>query len=355
MSPNKTSRVSFDKMRSIFFFGLIIILSLSVIYILKPFVYPIFWAGVIAIIFSPFYNRFLKFFKSNGASAFASVLSVFFLIFIPLTILSIMLVGKSIALYDDVSKTSLFQNPEQVSTWLQKTPLAPYLESIKQDWTTYATQATKWVSSVLFNSIKSITQNSISFVLTLFIMFYTLYYFFKDGQKLLDWFKKISPLGSDYEVKLYSRFTSTVRATLKSTLIIGGIQGTLSGMLFWVTGIKGAFVWGVIMVLIAIIPAVGTSIVLIPAAIIMLAFGNIWQAIVLLIGALLISVIDNFLRPPLIGKDTQMHPLLVFFSTIGGLLMFGISGFVIGPVLAALYLSVMVIYEHYYKEDLDDN
>ena len=355
MPVNSNNKVSFDKMRSIFFFGLIGILTLAILYLFRPFIYPIFWATVIAIIFYPLYKRFLKFFKHKGLSSFIAVFVSAFVIFIPLAILSILLVSRSLALYNDVSQSSLFQHPEQVSTWLEKTPLAPYVSSVRNDWTNYATEATRWVSGVLFNSVKNITQNSVSFIFTLFVLLYTLYYLFKDGDKFLTWLKKLSPLGDNYEVKLYEKFVSTTRSTLKSTLIVGGIQGILSGMLFWVTGIKGAFVWGVIMVLIAIIPAIGTSIILIPAAIIMLVFGNVWQAVVLLVGALIISFVDNFLRPPLIGKDTQMHPLLVFFSTIGGLFLFGVSGFVIGPVLAALYISVMAIYEHYYKKDLEDN
>lgn len=355
MLPQKTTRISFEKVRSIFFFGLIGILTLAILYLFRPFVYPIFWAAVIAILFYPLYKRLLKTLKHKGFSSFLAVFISFFIIFIPLAFLSVLLVSRSLTLYNNVSQSSLFQNPEQVSNWLEKTPLAPYMDNIRNDWTNYATEATRWVSGALFNSIKNITQNSLSFVFTLFVILYTLYYLFKDGDKFLSWLKRISPLGDNYEVKLYEKFVSTTRSTLKSTLIVGGIQGILSGLLFWITGIKGAFVWGVIMVLIAIIPAIGTSIVLLPAAIIMLFLGNIWQAVVLAVGALIISFVDNFLRPPLIGKDTQMHPLLVFFSTIGGLLLFGISGFVIGPVLAALYMSVMSIYEHYYKKDLDGN
>ncbi|MFA7315009.1 MAG: AI-2E family transporter [Candidatus Magasanikbacteria bacterium] len=355
MLSSKTNKPSFGKMKFFFFLGLISILTLAILYLFRPFIYQIFWAVVIAIIFYPLYQRFLKLFKHKGFSSFLAVFTSFFIIFIPLAILSILLISRSLSLYSDVSQSNLFQHPEQVSTWLEKTSLAPYINSIRNDWTNYATQATRWISGALFNSVKNITQNSLSFVFTLFVMLYTLYYLFKDGDKLLNWFKKISPLDDNYELELYQKFTSTIRSTLKSTLIVGGIQGILSGALFWITGIKGAFVWGVIMVLIAIIPAIGTSIILLPAAIIMLVLGNVWQAIVLTVGALVISFVDNFLRPPLIGKDIQMHPLLVFFSTIGGLLLFGVSGFVIGPVLVALYLSAVSIYEFYYKKDLDKN
>ncbi len=109
------------------------------------------------------------------------------------------------------------------------------------------------------------------------------------------------------------------------------------------------------MIIIAIIPAVGTSIILAPTGIIMLALGHGWEGILLIVGAVLISVLDNLIRPPLVGKDTQMHPLVVFFATLGGIILFGISGFVIGPTIAALYISIMSIYEHYYRKELQNN
>ncbi|PLX26384.1 hypothetical protein C0581_04665 [Candidatus Parcubacteria bacterium] len=352
---DETNKVSFGKMRSLIFFGLIILLSIVMLYLFRPFLYPIFWAAVIAITFYPVHKYILRRFRKPGLSASVSVVLVFLIIFVPLSALSALLVNESLELYDSVSQSSLFQDPGQVSSWIENTPAAPYVENIRSDWTTYATNATQWLSGFLFTSVKSVTQNSLRFILMMFVMLYTLYYFFKDGARLLKRLMHLSPLGDEYETMLYERFTSTTRATLKSTLIVGGLQGILSGLLFWITGIEGAFVWGVIMVIIAIIPAVGTSVVLAPTGIIMLALGNGWEGLVLLIGAGVISILDNVMRPPLVGKDTQMHPLVVFFATLGGLILFGISGFIIGPVIAALYISIMSIYEHYYKNELQNN
>ncbi|MFA7245135.1 MAG: AI-2E family transporter [Candidatus Magasanikbacteria bacterium] len=347
---------NFSKMRSIFFFGLIGILTLGVLYLFAPFFYPIFWAAVLAVIFYPLYKWFLKLFKKEGISAGVSASIVFLMLISVVSILSFLLVNQSISLYNDVSSSGVFQNStNNFSSWLEKTPLSPYFTELKNNWTSYINDFTKNLSVWIVNFVKDGTTVSIIFVFKIFIMFYTLYYFFKDGKRLLIWLEKISPLGNKYEVSLYDRFTSTVRATLKSTLFVGTIQGTLGGFIFWLTGIKGAFVWGVIMVIIAIIPAVGPSLVLGIAAIIMLVVGNIWQAIVLAIATVVISFVDNLIRPAFIGKDIQMHPLLVFFSILGGLALFGASGFVIGPVIAALYLSVIAIYESYYKKELKDN
>jgi len=348
-------QLSFGRMRSIFFFGLITLLSIAMIFLFRSFLYPIFWAAVLAIIFYPMHKRFGHLIKHPTPQALFSLFIIVIIIFIPLSILSALIVDQSFALYQNISKSSVFQNPSQVSNWLDHSMIGPYISDIRQEWTGYFQQITKSLSSIIFNSVKSITQNSLRFILMTFIMLYTLYYFLKDGPKILKRLMHLSPLGDKYETMLYERFTSTTRATLKSTLIVGGIQGFLSGMLFWITGIQGAFVWGVIMVIIAIIPAIGTPVVLIPAAIIMLVLGNVWQGITLLIGALVVSFIDNLIRPPLVGKDIQMHPLVVFFATLGGLIIFGVSGFVIGPIIAALYTSIMSIYEHYYKTELENN
>lgn len=352
-TPDKAT-ISFKQVRAIFFFGTLGILGLAVLYLFRPFIYPIFWAAVIAVTLYPLHKKIHHVIKKSGPSAALSVLTVVLIVFIPISILSILVVNESLDLYQKVAQSGMFEDPPHMSTWLENTPLAPYLEEIRTDWTEYASNITQAISQFIFQSIKSVTQNSLKFFVMSMIMLYTLYYFFKDGKRILRRLSHLSPLSAEYEELLYRRFTSTVGATLKSTLIIGGIQGTLGGLLFLITGIPGVLIWSIIMIIIAIIPAVGTSIILVPAGIIMFAMGNIWQAIVLLAGALLISVLDNLLRPPLVGRDTQMHPLLIFFATLGGLLVFGISGFVIGPVLVALFLSVLSIYDYYYKKQLDN-
>lgn len=350
------NKLSFTKMRSSFFFGLIIILSIAILYIFRPFIYPIFWAAVIAIMFYPIYSWLNRYMRASNLSAFIVLILVIVTIFLPLVLLSTLLVNESIDLYQSVSKWDLSEQVEGVSVWVEKTPFAPYIEKAQTEWTGYIANATKSVSVFLFNNIKSVTQNSLRFVFMLFIMLYTLFYFLKDGEKMLKRLMHLSPLGDAYEKMLYEKFRSTSRATLKGTFIIGSIQGILGGLLFWATGIEGAFIWGIIMVALSIIPAIGSVIVWFPAGIIMLILGNIWQGIVILtIGTVVISMIDNLLRPPMVGKDIQMHPLLVLFSTLGGILIFGISGFIIGPVLAALFVAIMTIYDHHYRNELQNN
>ena len=352
----KNTKLSFDKMRNLFFFGLIIFLTIAILYIIRPFFYPIFWAAVIAIMFYPLYQWLSKHFKTMPkVNSFLTIVCVVIVLMLPLALITTLLVKESIDVYQSVSLEDLRLALAKSSEELSGTFLAPYLEQAKQEWPMYAQKAVQAGSGFLYNSALNITQNSLRFIFMLFVMFYSLYYFLKDGKKILKRLSHLSPLGDKYEKMLFERFTSTTRATLRSTLIVGGTQGILSGLLFWSVGIEGAFIWGVIMVILAIIPAIGPALVIVPAAVIMLALGNIWQAIALLIGAFIVSMIDNFMRPPLIGKDIQMHPLVVFLATLGGIILFNVSGFIIGPIIAALYISTMTIYDHYYKHELQNN
>lgn len=291
-----------------------------------------------------------------GVSSAITLLAVIAVLILPLVLVSSLIVRESISLYERVAGATTIQDANQISHRLGRTFLASYADKIQHIWIEEAPNVTKRISSFLLSSLKDVTQNTLRFIFLLFIMFYALFYFLKDGPRMLKRLMHLSPLGNQYEEILYERFTSTARATLKGTLIVGGIQGIIGGLLFWATGIEGAFVWGVIMTGFAIIPAVGPSVVWFPAGIILLALGHTLQGIIILaVGVFVISLIDNLLRPKLIGRDTQMHPLIAFFATLGGIITFGISGFVIGPVIAALYLAIMSMYDHYYKNELQKN
>lgn len=348
--------MSFKKMQSAFFFGLILLLGFAVLYLLRPFAFPIFWAAVVAVMFHPMYRWVNSHIKIPTASAGISLVIVTVVLFLPLMLLSLLLAGESVSLYETVVSEEFLSSAEAVATRLETTWLGPVFEWIRTKSTDLAPAAAASVSVFIFENIRSITQNSLRFVFMSFIMLYSLYYFFKDGPRMLGRLMHLSPLGDKYEAMLYQRFTSTTRATLKTTVIIGGIQGILGAILFWVTGIESVLIWGVLMTILSIIPAIGSFLIWMPAGIIMLAFGNVWEGVtILLFGSIVISNIDNLLRPPLIGRDIQMHPLLVLFSTLGGIALFGVSGFIIGPILMALFLAVMSMYDHYYKHELLEN
>ena len=342
-------------MRSGFFFGLILLFAIAMLYLVRPFLYPIFWAAVIAVICAPVYRWILKYLKLPKVSSLFAIGFVILAVLLPLGLVAGLLVNESVDLYNKVAGGTYFTEVRETARRLEGTALGPVVAQVQEQWTSYAANVTKTVSLFLFENVKKLTQVSLWFLFLLFIMLYSLYYFFKDGPQILKRIMHLSPLGDTYEALLYDKFTSTARATLKSTLIIGGVQGALGGILFWATGIEGALVWAVIMAVFSIIPAVGPFLVWLPAGIIMLALGNFGSGLVILIGGSVISFVDNLLRPPLLGKDTEMHPLIVLFATLGGILLFGISGFIIGPIIAALFLAVVSIYDYYYRNELQNN
>ena len=352
----KENKISFAKVQSIFFFGLITVLSIAMLYIIHPFIYPIFWAAITAVIFYPVHSWLKDHLGVPNISSLLSILLIIAVVFLPLTLISILIANQSLVIYKEISSNGQYaQQLLGFFDFLKTTQLAPYVEQAQTEIIQRANELVKTITLTLINSAQQITSASIRFAVQFAIMIYTLFYFLKDGPKMLKRLMHLSPLEDQYEKKLYEKFTATASATLKSTLIIGGIQGTLGGLTFWLAGIKAALIWGVIMVIIAIIPSLGAAIIMLPAAIVLGLIGNMLSAVIVLIGAVIVSLIDNFLRPPLIGKDIEMHPLLVLFSTLGGLVIFGISGFIIGPIIASLFLAIISIYDYYYKQELDHN
>ena len=157
-------------------------------------------------------------------------------------------------------------------------------------------------------------------------------------------YKRISkavPLQGDQKQALFQKFAIVVRAMIKGTIFVAIIQGTLGGLIFWALGIHAPVLWGVMMALLSLLPAVGAAVVWFPVAIYLLATGSVWQGIVLLaFGAGVIGLVDNVLRPYLVGKDTRMPDYIVLISTLGGIVTFGLSGFVLGPLIAAMFIAV---------------
>lgn len=352
----KATHWDFNKFRSIFFFALLIILGIAILYLFRPFFYPIFWAGILAVFFHPVYNWLLKYLRWNFLCAIISLFIIVALIILPLVAISTIIINQSLSLYQAVSNGSLLVQVKNLAGWLDNSSISPYLGVVRDYWNENIQNFTKTISIFLLNNLQNITQNSLQFLGMFLLMLYTLYYFLKDGPRILKRAMHLSPLGDKYETLLYRRFTSTVRATLKGMFIVGGIQAIIGGITFWLTGIQGALIWAILMLVATLVPAFGCSAVWLPAGIVMIVMGNVWPGIIiLLVGFFVISTIDNVLRPIIVGKDIQMHPLLVLFSTLGGILIFGISGVIIGPVIASLFLAVIVIYEEHYRSQLENN
>ena len=185
------------------------------------------------------------------------------------------------------------------------------------------------------------------------VLLYTMFFFLTDGPALVRTVLAYLPLTESDKQRMLEKFVSVTRATLKGTVLIGAAQGALGGLAFWAVGIDGAIFWGTVMTVLSIIPGIGGALVWVPAAIILLAMGEVWQGITLAaFCALVVGSVDNLLRPVLVGRDTQMHELLIFFSALGGLVLFGAMGFILGPILAALFLTAWEMFGTAFRGEL---
>ena len=200
-------------------------------------------------------------------------------------------------------------------------------------------------SQVIAAQALSIGQGAADFALGLVVMLYLLFFLLRDGRALSRRIQDAIPLPPDKERDLISKFTTVIRATIKGSIFVALLQGALGGIIFWILGLPAPVLWGVVMGLLALLPAVGAALIWLPAAIYLLATGSIWQGVVLILfGALVIGLVDNILRPLLVGKDTKMPDYVVLISTLGGLATFGLNGFVIGPVIAAIFIAAWDIF-----------
>lgn len=204
---------------------------------------------------------------------------------------------------------------------------------------------------MLMGTVAAATRGTLAFFLQLFILLYAIFFFLIDGPAILRTILYYTPLDAAEEEQLLERFVSVTRATLKGSLLIGVIQGTLGGLAFWLAGVPGPAFWGTVMVVLSVIPALGAALVWVPAVIYLFLVGQTAAAIGLLIwSALVVSTVDNFLRPRLVGRDARMSDLLILLSTLGGIVLFGAVGFIVGPIVAALFVTVWHIYGETFQD-----
>lgn len=350
--------MDFSKIRNYLFLGLLLTVTVTFLLLLKPFAYPIFWAAVVAALFYPLYQRLNSSLKHANLSATITLAAVAVIILLPLTIIGLLLIKESLALYAAFSTNSseLNQTVQNLANTIKHNPYTAQLAVDESFWIEKFSEAGRTITSYIFAALKNLTQDSFWFLVMFVIMLYTLFFFIRDGEKILKKLMYLCPLGDRYEVMLYKKFTTAASGIIKGTLLIGGIQGALGGIAFWIAGIEGALIWSILMMLFSVVPGAGSSIIWLPGAIILLITGHLAAGIfLLLVGALLISTIDNFLRPILVGKGLNMHPLLILFSTLGGIAVFGFSGFMLGPIIAALFLAFWEMYEEYYRTELAKN
>lgn len=329
---------------------ILLLLGISLLFLelIKPFLQAVFVAALFAALFTPLYRKILA--RVSGRRSLASgltILTVVLFLVVPLGFLLLTVTSQAVDIANSAAPWVRQQmaTPGLITQTLEGLPFYSYIEPYRDIALERLGDLAGMLSGWLLNVLQSATLGTFSALLSILIVLYTLFFFLIDGDRLLFYILYYLPLNDEDETKLLQRFTSVTRATLKGTAVIGFLQGALAGLALHFAGIPSALFWAVTMMALSVVPGVGTALVWVPAVIYLLVGENYAEAIALgAFCAVVVGTVDNVLRPKLVGNDTQMHELMIFFSTLGGLIMFGFMGFVIGPIIAALFVTLWELY-----------
>lgn len=331
-------------LQEIFFFLILILVSIGFLQVIGPFILDIFMAFILAILFKkPMYLFTNKFNDNNSKAATLTLVLVLFVIVIPLTFIGIMVSREVGSTY-----LAFTQNWPKIQEYIKEIPdkasNIPYLDRIINDldWNEIAKGLNKLMTTVagfVFTLIQQTFINVGVIIIHFFIVMFLLYYLLADGKKLVTTIQYLLPLKDSDEREMFNKMEQVTDALIINTFMIGMIEGTYGGVLFAMLGIPSPFFWGTVMVFLSIIPLVGANSILVPMAIVQFAIGNFWTGMTIMIvgvGAILIN--QNIIRPRLDGHKSGMHPAIMFLASMGGLVWLGIVGFLVGPMLTALFM-----------------
>lgn len=333
------------------FIVLLALVSVAFVWLLLPFYSAVFWATILAILFRPMQRRLVWTLRGRKSiAALFSVLIILLMVILPVALLTSMLVQEGRELYERVSSgdmnlASYFEQvvnalPQTVQNLLARLGLTDFSD-FQEQLSELGQDAGQRVASGVF----SLGQDTFQFIISFFVMLYLLFFLLRDGPRLAEGIRRAIPLGEPYKQHLLARFTVVVRATVKGNALVAIVQGALGGIIFWILDLQGALLWGVVMAVLSLLPAVGAGLIWGPVAIYYLATGEFVPALILTAyGIIVIGLADNLLRPILVGKSVKLPDYVILIATIGGLVLFGINGFVIGPMIAALFIATWSLF-----------
>ena len=349
MTPTPPDRPSTFESRT--FVVLLVAVTLAFAWILWPYGGAVFWGVVAAIVFAPLYRRLLgPLHGKRGWTALATLAVVLLIVILPLALIGVSLMQEAAALYSKMQSGEIdfgryFERivaalPAWVGRLLESSGLGD-IGALQRRLTASVTQGSQAIGKRAFD----FSMDAFDFLVSFVVMLYLLFFLLRDGPALARHVKEAIPLDPVHKRLLFAKFSTVIRATVKGNILVAVAQGALGGLAFWFLGVHGPLLWAALMAMLSLLPAVGAAIVWLPVAVYFLVTGAIWQGVALVAwGVLVIGLIDNVLRPVLVGKDTRMPDYVVLIATIGGMAIFGINGFVIGPVIAAMFMAVWDIF-----------
>ncbi|HEX2327194.1 MAG TPA: AI-2E family transporter [Candidatus Angelobacter sp.] len=312
----------------------------------RPYVTSIFFACVVAIIFQPVHSRVRRFFPFPNLSAAVSTLLTLLFCFVPLTFLLIAVSNELADLYHSLSNRSggtrgiiaaTLPSLDRITDWVGRRFGLPHVD-LQQ----IALRQLEGLSSSLTRFGAMLVGNAFSFILNSMMATVILFFLYRDGDEAVSRIRMALPFRQDQMTALRTRISSTITATFYGGVAVGALQGTLTGLTFWVLGLESPVLWGVVTAFFSLVPVIGSAAVWVPASIVLLLTGHVLKGILLLVvGALIIGTVDNIVRPLIVRKSVRMHMLLVFFSLLGGLRAFGVLGLFVGPVILSITAALL--------------
>ena len=330
---------------------MMVVVTLALGWILVPFYGAIMWGSIIAMLFLPVHRWLLERYKlQRTPSALLTMALILLVLILPLALLTAALTQEVAHFYQqlesgEIKPTSYFRGifnalPDWFTSILDRFGLVNFTVLQRR-----ISEALAQGSQFLGTQALGLGQLTVEFVTRIFIALYLAFFLIRDGESLARALRNAVPLAPEHKKELISKFTTVIRATVKGNLLVAVIQGALGGLAFWALGVGGALLWAVLMAFLSLLPAIGAGLVWLPVAVYFFATGSVWQGAALCAwGVLVIGLVDNLLRPILVGKDTRMPDYVVMITTLGGMVVFGINGFVIGPVIGAMFMAVWHIY-----------
>ncbi len=331
-------------------FLLVLALGISLIFVamIRQFLTALLLAAILSGMLHPVYRRFVRWFGGRrGIASGVTVMVALLLIIIPLTGFLGIVAAQAV----DFSQTvrpwveEQIREPSRLDRLIDRVPLLEVLRPYRDQLLAKVGELAGRVGTLVVSMLAATARGTATFFFLLFVMLYAMFFFLVDGRAVLNKILYYMPLSPEHENRMLGKFVSVSRATMRGTVVIGILQGALAGAAFWVVGIEAPAFWGTVMAVLSIIPGVGAAIVWLPAVIYLLVMGHVVAGVSLgLWCAVLVGTVDNFLRPYLVGRDAKLPDLLILLATLGGIVLFGAVGIVIGPIVAALFVTVWDIY-----------
>ncbi len=326
---------------------LVVLVTIAFAWLMTPYFGAILWGLVAAIVFSPVYHWLaVKLGGRKGLAATLTLLLLLALVIAPAILITVSLINEAASLYNQLQSGTI-----DIAGTVTKfrASLPPWAEKVVADYGFLDPERLRaLIGSGLSAGLRSVAtraltvgQGALTFLAALGVMLYLTWFLLRDGDSLAGRMEQALPLEPDLRDRMIDKFLRVVRATIKGTVLVAVIQGIVGGVIFWLLGIEGALLWGLLMGFFSLIPAVGTGIVWVPVAAYLLITGSLMEGgILVFCGLFVIGMIDNLLRPILVGKDIKLPDFVVLIATVAGLELFGLSGFVVGPIIAALFIAV---------------